>query len=200
MNFCRKTVVMIGCLGVMLGTVGCASKDVVKKDEPIGKETATKPASTTPVANKATPDAKKEELKKPAVDSRLTSATPSSAQQQAKSTASLAKFDKIYFDFDSSDLSKSSRDILSRSAEILMKDQKDAIVRIEGNCDERGSAEYNMALGERRAKTAAKYLTALGVQAERLFVLSYGKEKPAVQGSNEAAWSKNRRDEFVVQK
>jgi peptidoglycan-associated lipoprotein len=71
-------------------------------------------------------------------------------------------------------------------------------VQIEGNCDERGSDEYNLALGEKRAKSAMKYLETLGVPAERLSVISYGKEKPADPGHDEAAWAKNRRDEFVL--
>ena len=81
----------------------------------------------------------------------------------------------------------------------MMKDRS-VKVRIEGNCDERGSAEYNLALGERRAKAAQKYLVTMGVKPERLSVISYGKEKPAVQGSDESAWAKNRRDEFVIVK
>jgi peptidoglycan-associated lipoprotein len=149
---------------------------------------------------KATSDVKKVDSKAPAVDVKPVYVSPASSQQSTDAKTGSAAFDKIYFDFDSSDLSKSSRDTLTRSAEILMKNQKTAKVRIEGNCDERGSAEYNLALGERRAKVAAKYLTAIGVQPERIAVLSYGKEKPAVQGDDEAAWSKNRRDEFVIQK
>ena len=199
MNSGRKIVVVIGCIGVMLGAVGCANKDVVKKDESIGKEAVTKPVIAAPTTSKTSTDQKKEDSKKTAVDSN-SATSPASSQQTTNATASQAAFDKIYFDFDSSDLSKTSRDTLTRSAEVLLKDQKAAKVLIEGNCDERGSAEYNLALGERRAKVAAKYLATLGVQKDRIAVLSYGKEKPAVQGNDEAAWSKNRRDEFVIQK
>jgi peptidoglycan-associated lipoprotein len=71
-------------------------------------------------------------------------------------------------------------------------------VQIEGHCDERGSDEYNLALGERRAKSAMKYLTTLGIPSDRLSTISYGKERPAVPESNEAAWAKNRRGEFIV--
>lgn len=201
MNSVRKIVVMFSCLGLMLEAGGCANKDVVKKDEQFaGKVPAIKPTLVSAEAV-ADPVHKKEDSKNStSVVQPVPEVGTTTYPQQSTKAVVNSNFDKIYFDFDSSNLSKSSRDILSRSAEILMKDQKDAIVRIEGNCDERGSAEYNLALGERRAKAAAKYLTALGVQAERLFVLSYGKEKPAVQGNDEAAWSKNRRDEFVVQK
>ncbi|MDD2732870.1 MAG: peptidoglycan-associated lipoprotein Pal [Desulfuromonadaceae bacterium] len=187
MNTGQRIIMTVGSFGLMLGAFGCASKDVVKKDEPIA---VSKPVDATPQKNDATPSA-------PVVPSTTPSAR---AQQSVKAAATDAVFDKIYFDFDNSDLSKSSRDTLTQSAEILMKDKKTVKVRIEGNCDERGSAEYNLALGERRAKAAAKYLITLGVQPERLSVLSYGKEKPAAQGNDEAAWSKNRRDEFVIQK
>jgi peptidoglycan-associated lipoprotein len=71
-------------------------------------------------------------------------------------------------------------------------------VQIQGNCDERGSDEYNLALGERRAKAAMDYLVTLGVPAEQLSITSYGKETPVDPGNNEAAWAKNRRDDFAI--
>jgi peptidoglycan-associated lipoprotein len=73
-------------------------------------------------------------------------------------------------------------------------------VTVEGYCDERGTNEYNMALGDRRAKSAMKYLNALGISANRMSTVSYGEEKPADPGHNEAAWAKNRRDEFKLSK
>jgi peptidoglycan-associated lipoprotein len=76
----------------------------------------------------------------------------------------------------------------------------DIKVKIEGNCDERGTTEYNLALGDRRAKAAMDYLTAQGVDAARLTTISYGKEKPVDAGHNEEAWAKNRRDEFILTK
>jgi peptidoglycan-associated lipoprotein len=191
MNVNQKVIVVIGCLGVMISAGGCANKEVVKKDEPMA-------GSTSPVKSTAPTTGTKA---MPGMTAPGAQATPAATSQQTANTAAnQSAFEKIYFNFDSSDLSKSSRETLVRSAEVLMKDQKNVKLRIEGNCDERGSAEYNLALGERRAKAAAKYLTNLGVQPERLSVVSYGKEKPPVQGSDEAAWAKNRRDEFVVTK
>jgi peptidoglycan-associated lipoprotein len=105
--------------------------------------------------------------------------------------------EKIYFDFDATTLSEQARTSLANNAERLRKNST-VTVRIEGHCDERGSDEYNLALGEKRAKTAMHYLVTMGIPAKRLSVLSYGKEKPADSGHDEAAWSKNRRDEFVV--
>lgn len=91
-----------------------------------------------------------------------------------------------------------ARNTLSQNVGVL-KHKSAARIHIEGNCDERGSAEYNLALGERRAQAAQQYLVTLGIDPARLSVISYGKEKPLVNENNEAAWSKNRRAEFVVE-
>lgn len=79
-----------------------------------------------------------------------------------------------------------------------MEEKAGVAIRIEGHCDARGSDEYNLTLGENRARAAMRYLVTMGVPAERLSVVSYGKEKPADTGTNEAAWAKNRRDEFIL--
>jgi peptidoglycan-associated lipoprotein len=176
-------------------TAGCARQDVVKKDEGIVPAPVAK-QSDPPKFNSVTAP------KLDAATASVTQATPSyaSAQhtQNASSTAQLqSALEKIYFNFDSANLSDSSRNTLAKNGALLAKETM-ARIRIEGNCDERGSAEYNLALGERRAKAAQQYLITLGVKPEQLSITSYGKEKPAVQGNDEAAWAKNRRDEFVV--
>lgn len=102
----------------------------------------------------------------------------------------------IYFDFDRSDLKEPAREKLRAKAEVL-RDFPELTIRIEGHCDERGTVEYNLALGERRAESARQYLVDLGIDPDRITTVSYGEERPAVQGSNEAAWSQNRRDEFI---
>ena len=101
----------------------------------------------------------------------------------------------LYFAFDKSDLTDLSRQILAEKAELL-KAHPALSLLIEGHCDERGTNEYNMALGERRARAAYEYLVLMGIEAGRLTIISYGEEYPAVPGSNEEAWAKNRRDEF----
>ena len=105
--------------------------------------------------------------------------------------------DPIYFDFDKSNITSDAKAILDKNAEWLSKNST-AKIRIEGNCDERGTNEYNMALGERRANTAKQYFLNLGVSADRLTMVSYGEEKPMDPGHDEAAWTKNRRDDFKV--
>jgi peptidoglycan-associated lipoprotein len=103
----------------------------------------------------------------------------------------------VHFEYDSADLRDADRQALTEDATVLKK--FDFIrVTIEGHCDERGTVEYNLALGERRSRAALDYLVSLGVAADRLKSVSYGKEVPMCQQSNEDCWSRNRRDHFAV--
>lgn len=104
--------------------------------------------------------------------------------------------DRVFFAYDKFDLSADARRTLERQAAWL-KQYASVRLTVEGHADERGTREYNLALGERRANAAKDYLVALGVPAARLTTVSYGKERPAVLGSNEAAWSQNRRSVSV---
>ena len=119
----------------------------------------------------------------------------SEAVQEAAAPGSVLKLEKVFFDFDAYTLTAQAREILAGNAEWL-RQNPDAKLAIEGHCDERGSDEYNLALGQRRADVAKNYLVSLGIAAERLTSISYGEERPAVAGSNESAWSQNRRAEF----
>lgn len=105
--------------------------------------------------------------------------------------------DRVFFSFNKSDLSAEARATLDRQAAWLKK-YPAVKVTVEGHCDERGTREYNLALGERRATAAKNYLVAAGISAARIKTISYGKERPAVIGSNEAAWAQNRRAVTVV--
>jgi len=104
-------------------------------------------------------------------------------------------FKTIYFDYDRSELRADAREGLQANAAYL-KSNSGVQITIEGNTDERGSNEYNLALGKRRAEAAYKYLVDLGVESSRMTTVSYGEEKPATEGHNELAWAKNRRDDF----
>jgi peptidoglycan-associated lipoprotein len=103
----------------------------------------------------------------------------------------------IYFDFDKYDLRTDARTTLDRKASFLNQNSS-VRVQVEGHCDERGTNEYNMALGERRANAAKQYLTTAGISAGRLSTISYGEERPLDPGHTEAAWARNRRAHFVV--
>lgn len=103
----------------------------------------------------------------------------------------------IFFDFDKYDIRPYDAEILKRNAAQLL-DNPEATIRIEGHCDERGTVEYNLALGENRAKAAMQFLVDMGVNPSRLSIVSYGEEKPLEPGHDEKAWAKNRRVEFVL--
>ena len=103
----------------------------------------------------------------------------------------------VYFDYNRFDIKPEYRDMLTQKANLIKSNQQ-IRVQIEGNCDERGTEQYNMALGENRARAAYQYLVKLGVKPAQLKIHSYGESNPAVQGSTEEAWAKNRRDEFKV--
>lgn len=105
--------------------------------------------------------------------------------------------DRVFFDYDRSDIKAEGQQTLRRQADWLKK-YSNVTITVEGHCDERGTREYNLALGERRATAVKKFLVALGVPANRVSTISYGKERPAVVGSNEAAWAQNRRGVSVI--
>ena len=144
-----------------------------------------------------------------AIAAMIVMAACSSNEQQAAAPAtttvtpgSVADFrqnvgDRVFFDTDMSNIREDGRQTLNRQAEWLKK-YTNYPITIEGHCDERGTREYNLALGERRATAVKKMLVALGVPANRVSTISYGKERPAVVGSNEAAYAQNRRGVTVV--
>jgi peptidoglycan-associated lipoprotein len=103
----------------------------------------------------------------------------------------------IHFEYDSATLTDTARVVLEKHA-LWLQSHREAKLTIEGHCDERGTVEYNLALGEQRARAARDYLVSLGVAATRLRTISYGKERPLDPGSGEEAWAKNRRDHFAV--
>jgi peptidoglycan-associated lipoprotein len=173
-------------------TVGCAKQEIVRKDEEI--------APVAAVTRLDPPPVKRPELETVQTHANVVTQADSTIplEQSTSSRSQLqSALNKIYFNYDSAGLSEPARSTLSKNADIMNHDSATKIT-IEGNCDERGSAEYNLALGERRARAAQHYLVTLGIDPARLSVVSYGKEKPAVTENDEAAWAKNRRAEFVV--
>jgi peptidoglycan-associated lipoprotein len=121
-------------------------------------------------------------------------------EEQARREAEMrAKFENadIHYDYDRYDLRQEARGILNEKASFLTE-QPQAMVIIEGHCDDRGSSAYNLALGEKRAKAAQAYLEAMGVMGQRMESVSYGKERPMVTGQTEEAYAANRRAHFVI--
>lgn len=176
---------------------GCANKQAVKNEEVVVPPVAAEKIVPKPV--ETLEQAKPIEQAKPLEEVKPQNEVMSAVTPQASNPVPAeVKLDTVYFDFDKSDLRQDTRDALSKNAELILKSFAAAKIKIEGHCDERGSAEYNLALGEKRALSTQKYLTTLGVRSGNISVVSYGKEKPALTGSDEAAWAKNRRAEFVV--
>jgi peptidoglycan-associated lipoprotein len=124
-------------------------------------------------------------------------AEPEKPIVEEKPMISESQFQTVYFDFDKYNLRSDAKAALDANA-ALLKQFTDVIVRIEGHCDERGTVEYNLSLGEKRARSTMEYLAGLGIDAGRLSIVSYGEERPAVSGSDEGAWAKNRRAEFRI--
>lgn len=117
--------------------------------------------------------------------------------EQERAAREAAGMKPIHFDFDRSFIRDDAKPVMKANAEWLKANPK-AKVRIEGNCDERGTIEYNQALGQRRAAAAKKYLTDLGIKASRISLISYGKEKPVCSESTEDCWQQNRRADLVA--
>jgi peptidoglycan-associated lipoprotein len=128
------------------------------------------------------------------IDSTITKKTYKGIEGEFMETPLLKD---CHFEFDHYDITPNARKILAENANILKKMPKSRI-QIEGHCDERGTKEYNLALGERRAASVKNYLTSLGVPAKNLSTISYGEEMPIDPRSNEEAWAKNRRAHFII--
>lgn len=183
--------------------VGCVKQQTVKVDPSLAP--AATSAAQAAQAAQAVPavSAASGKADQPAGASQTSLESPRGEAAAAQGATagkeeSIAKgLDKIYFDFDSASLSETARATLAANFDALKANPQGAL-RIEGHCDERGSDDYNIALSERRAQAAAKYLQSLGIPAERLSSIGYGEEKPAGPGKDEQAWAGNRRDEFIV--
>lgn len=172
---------------------GCSSNTTAKKDEAIASSATSQETTLSRKSATKTP----ETVTTSGTTAKQTKETASTMISQPAMEHLKSALDTIYFDFNSDALSEQSRKTLTSNADYLQK-HSDVSIRIEGNCDERGSAEYNIALGEKRAKAALKYISTLGIDDGRLSIVSYGKEKPIEQGHDESAWAKNRRDDFVI--
>ena len=126
-----------------------------------------------------------------------TTPTPTTARPVVKDFAAIPDLADVFFDFDKYDIRPGDAKTLDANANWL-KSNPNHLVLIEGHCDERGTNEYNLALGERRAKSTMNYLVSQGVQANRITIISYGEERPQCTEHNEACWAKNRRAHFLV--
>jgi peptidoglycan-associated lipoprotein len=176
-------------LALAIGAASCGGKT-----PPVARPAPPPPSTaSTPVRPPAPP----EPVAEPTI------VPPEPVPSDSISSASLDDLNRssplkpVFFDYDSADLAPAAQAALAENAAVLKK-YPDWTVTIEGHCDERGTAEYNLALGERRAVTARAYLVSLGIPADRLRTVSYGKEFPFDPGHDDAAYAKNRRAHFVI--
>jgi peptidoglycan-associated lipoprotein len=158
------------------------------------------PSSTTSEEEEARKRAEEEARQKALREETLReeSLSEQQAQERVESERSMFENDDIYFEFDSIRLSPEAQEILTQKAAWLRKNSG-ARVTIEGHCDDRGTNEYNLALGEGRAQSARDFLVDLGIKESRLTVISYGEERPIARGQDEDAWARNRRAHFVIE-
>ncbi len=195
------TLVVFACSSMFLLS-SCAKREVVVEEEeitaPPGPEVEITVEEEAPA--EAEVELEREELAEiePLEEGELAKVEEAEPEERALRAARF-EGESIYFDFDKSFIKPEYRSVLEEKARFL-KDYSDIRVRIEGNCDERGTNEYNLALGERRSNSAKGFLVSLGVSADRIDMISYGEERPLFTEHNEEAWSQNRRDDFVIVK
>ena len=167
-----KKIALVIALGAALA--GCSSTDT-KTDTPVAdRSTVSQPQGTAGSGTMARPSSQGAVTGNPLAQGQL-------AQRS------------VYFDYDSNAVKDEYRGLVQAHSRYMTGDKRDSKVRIEGNCDERGSREYNLALGQRRAEAVKKVMTVLGVGDGRIETISYGEEKPKANGHDESSWSQNRR-------
>lgn len=189
-TFSWKWAVLVLSVAALVG-LGCAKKQTVKSEGAQGAPGATSvPGAVGEAPMKEAPPAPVA----PTPAEQLASAAEAGV---AVTEEKPSRFDDVRFDFDKSEVREDGRRTCQVVADYLKKNPRAKLV-IEGHCDDRGTAEYNLALGDRRATAVMTYLVSLGVSKGALSTVSFGKEKPLDPGSNEEAWAKNRRAHFVL--
>jgi peptidoglycan-associated lipoprotein len=185
---------MLLIIPAMLFTVSCAKKSV-SSEPAVSEQTAAQQAAM----EKQKEMARQKQMEEERLAAEHAKQLKAEAMEREKMKAKNEFLNEVvYFDFDTATLDDKAQDVLKTKAEWL-QDNPDAKIIIEGNCDERGTEAYNLALGERRAESAKTFLVNLGIAPSRITTISYGEEKPVDPGHNEAAWAKNRRDAFALQ-
>ena len=177
----------------LLMTVGCA-KQAVKTDAEVSQAT---PQDNSAAEAERARRAAEEEAARLAAQRDAQRMSEEARQREMSMARSAFVNEHVHFEFDSADLTPEAVAVLKKKASWLGY-SADVSVMIEGHCDERGTNEYNMALGERRAQSAKNFLVNMGVAASRLSMVSFGEERPLDQGHDEVAWAKNRRAQFVI--
>ena len=193
----RGAQVMVGLLIFGVIAAGCAKRPV--STQVTAAPAPTGAAATAPGASTAAPAPSSQPAKAApgsATTAPTTGAPSSGARPSPKEFVAVAEMRDVFFDFDKYDIRPGDAKTLDTNASWLKSN--DNLVLIEGHCDERGTNEYNLALGERRAKSTMNYLVSQGIQASRITIISYGEERPLCTEKTEECWAKNRRAHFLV--
>ena len=189
----RMTIVPMLLITILMSVLGCAQNEAVKTDDGLVSVTPQKSIKTVDDSpSQATTSSSAATSGTEVHPNQIVPAADSGQDASAQQTAPAGV---VYFGFDSYVLTTESGMTLQATFKKLASRPS---IQIEGHCDEQGSSEYNLALGEKRAKAAQNYLVTLGYPADRIAIISYGKERPADKGHDEAAWAKNRRDELKI--
>jgi peptidoglycan-associated lipoprotein len=194
-GFVLFTMVLVVSLFVLYGCPKSADVSSAPETQPQKVEKAPEKSAQELAAEKAAAEKRAAEAAAAAEAARKADEERAARERAAKEKA--AGLQPIYFDFDKSFVRDDAKAVMKANADYLKANPK-VKVRIEGNCDERGTIEYNQALGQRRAAAAKKYLSDLGISAKRISLISYGKEKPVCTESTEDCWQKNRRAELAA--
>ena len=185
-------VTMLSLLLAGLMITGCAKRPATTASTAAAPAPA--PSAAAPAPSPSAPASGGAAAAAPAAGAAAPAQTPRPAPKEFMAVAALKE---VYFDFDKYDIRAEDAKTLDTNAAWL-KSNADNLVLIEGHCDERGTNEYNLALGERRAKATMNYLVSQGIQANRITIISYGEERPVCNEKTEACWAKNRRANFLV--
>ena len=194
-----KRFLLLGAIAALLAACETASEiDAIASGASgsSGSTTASSSASTSSTSDGTTTSSSSGSSDSSASSSTETGSSSYSYDTDPK-TALIKVGDRVLFGYDSSELDDDDRAILNNQSKFLNQNPS-LKVTIQGHCDERGTREYNLALGEKRASSVKDYLISLGINSERISVVSYGKERPQVLGSNKAAWSMNRRSVTTI--
>ena len=180
-------------------TASCIQKNIKpgKVSKPHAEQRASRPVGKSPERAEAFPEEEKRIVETQVGPSSVTVMKNDIINSKLRNEIRSLELVPIYFDFDKSNLTPEAQAALVQLARWLKANPRYCVL-IEGHSDERGSEEYNLALGETRATAADKYLQMLGIEPDRISTVSYGEEKPAVIGKDESSWAKNRRDEFKL--
>jgi len=200
---------LIGLVILAFGLgIGCAKK-TIRSDSPVYTPSRVEPGPAETKPEAAAPDKEKklaeeslreESLREKALREKALQEEAARREAAARETASKSvSLEPVFFDFDQWSIREDQKEIMAKNSQWL-KSNPNVKVRLEGHCDERGTAEYNLALGQKRAEGVKSFLEGLGISSQRMATVSYGEERPLDPGHNEAAWMKNRRVDIVPAK